>query len=99
MWTGLKENSEYSAQITPYHGHVNAEIIRRDKDKGFYDYKIDCWLTVMDKSFGRTFASSPRQKDWDAAKRWVEEQLKMIEENATVMVTMPQFLKTERHGA
>lgn len=92
MWTGLKENSEYTAQITPYHGKVHAEIIRRDKDKGFYDSRIDLWLTVMDKSFGSHFRSEPREIDYQRATKWVEEQLSMIEEYGTAMVTRPQHL-------
>jgi len=93
MWTGLKENSEYSAQITPYHGKVNAEIIRKDKETGFYSNKIDCWLTVMDKEFGSMWHKSPREKDWVAATKWVEEQLALIEKYGTVMVTKPEHLR------
>jgi len=90
MWTGLEENSEYSAQITPYHGKVNAEIISRDKDKGFYDSELDLWLTVMDKSFGSIWQSQPTEKDWKKATKWVNEQLEMIEKYGTVMVTKPK---------
>lgn len=92
MWTGLKENSEYTGQITPYHGKVNAEIIMRNKKEGFYESKIDLWLTVMDKSFGSSFASQPREKDYLDAQKWINEQLELIEKHATVMVTKPKFL-------
>ncbi len=92
MWTGLKENSEYSAQITPYQGKVNAEIIRRDKDKGFYDYKLDLWLTVLDKSFGSMWRKTPTEKYWQDANKWVNEQLELIEKYGTVMVTKPQHM-------
>ena len=90
MWTGLKENSEYSAQITPYHGYVNAEIICNHKDKGFN--KGGLWLTVMDKRFGRMFRNSPRKKDWENANKWIEKQLNLINEHGTVMVTKPKHL-------
>lgn len=93
MWTGLKDNAEYTAQITPYHGKVNAEIIMCDRKPGFYETKLDLWLTVMDKSFGRSYASQPREKDYLAAQKWVNEQLELIEKHATVMVTKPSFLK------
>ena len=93
MWTGLKENSEYSAQITPYGNKVNAEIIRRDKDKGFYDPKSDIWLTVLNKSFGSFWNSEPTEEDWAEANAWVEQQLKLIEKYGTVMVTKPKYLR------
>jgi len=93
MWTGLKENSEYSAQITPYGGKVNAEIIRRDRDKGFYEHKLGLWLTVCDKSFGSMWRSAPTEKDWQAATKWVEEQLNLIEKYGTVMVTKPEHIR------
>ena len=96
MWTGLKENSTYTAQITPYHGKVNAEILVLDKDKGFYEPKLGLYLTVMEKSFGRSFSTEPREQDWVDAKKWVETQLKMIEEHGTVIVTKPNFLKEYR---
>lgn len=92
MWTALKENSEYSAQITPFSGKVNAEIIRRDKDKGFYNSEIDCWLTVLDKSFGSMWRNAPTEKDWKDANKWINEQLDLIEKYGTVMVKKPQHL-------
>lgn len=93
MWTGLKKNSEYSAQITPYCGNVNAEIIRRDIDKGFYEHKLGLWLTVCDKSFGSRWRSAPTEKDWQNATKWVEEQLSLIEKYGTVMVTKPEHIR------
>jgi len=90
MWTGLKANNEYSAQITPYGNKVNAEIITRDKDKGFYDNGL--WLTVMDKSFSGSFTNEPREKDWIDANEWIEKQLNLIDKYGTVMVTKPKHL-------
>lgn len=91
MWTGLKENSEYSAQITPYGGRVNAEIICKDND--FYDRKLDLWLSVCNKSFGSIWRSAPTEKDWQKATKWVEEQLSLIGKYGTVVVTEPEFLR------
>lgn len=92
MLTGLKENSEYTAQITPYHGFVNAEIIVKDKDKGFHEPKLNLYITVMDKSFGKNFRSCPREKDYIAANKWIKEQLALIEKYGTVIVTKPNHL-------
>lgn len=93
MWTGLKENCEYSAQITPYRGKVYAEIIRRDRNKGFYEHTLGLWLTVSDKSFGSMFRSAPTEKDWQKATDWVEQQLNLIEKYGTVMVTQPEHIR------
>ena len=94
MWTGKYENAEYSAQIAPYHGRVHAEIIKRKKETGGFEGRLgsNLWLTVMDKSFGKAFRKEPREKDWLAAKAWVEEQLELITEHATGLVTTPKFL-------
>jgi hypothetical protein len=97
MWTGLKENSEYSAQITPYHGYVMAEIISRDKDTGLYDYKLDLWLTVLDKSFGSMWRKTPTEKDWQDANKWAIKQLELIEKYGTVIVKKPQHLRNNKN--
>jgi hypothetical protein len=47
----------------------------------------------MDKSFGKPFSSQPREKDWIAANKWVDEQLELISKHATVMITKPQHLR------
>jgi len=99
MWTGNKENSEYTAQITPYHNKVHAEIICREKnkDKGFNETTAgnNLWLTVMDKSFGKMFGNNPREKDWKDANDWVEKQLEMIKQYGTVMVIKPEHLRNQ----
>lgn len=93
MWTGKHDNSEYTAQIAPYHGKVHAEIIKRDKETGGYEYKLELWLTIMDKSFGKSMRKTPREEDYVAANKWVEEQLALIKKHATALVTTPKFLR------
>ena len=98
MWTGLKENTEYSAQITPYHGYVMAEIIaaEKNKEKGFNEhskYDSGLWLTVLDKRFGSWFRKTPTEQNWKDANKWVETQLDLIEKYGTVVVTKPQYLR------
>ena len=103
MWTGFKENTEYSAQITPYHNEVHAEIIVRDKnkDKGFHEHNSigGLWLTVMDKSFGsKWFTDEPTEDDWKNAVNWVETQLTLIEKYGTVMVTKPAHIRRSENA-
>ena len=92
MWTGLKENSEYTAQITPCHGYVIAEIICRGGDNGFYDNRLKLWLTVMDKFFGSSWRKAPKEEDWQKANDWVNKQLQMIGKYGTVVVTKPKHI-------
>lgn len=91
MWTDLKSNKEYTAQITPYHGKVNAEIL--SKNKAFFDPKMNIYLTVLDKSFGSFWRETPTEKNWKDANKWVEEQLKLISEYGTVIVSKPNHLR------
>lgn len=96
MWTGNKENAEYSAQITPYGGRVNAEIICKSNDKGFHEHRLNLWLTVCDKSFGKWWRrSAPTEQDWKDATEWVEEQLRLIEKYGTVIITKPKYLREQ----
>jgi hypothetical protein len=92
MWTGLKENSEYTAQITPYRNKVHAEIISKKKSRGYYDKFIDAHITIMDKTFGGFFSRYPKEKDYTDANKWVEEQLSLINSYGTVIVTEPEYL-------
>jgi len=93
-WTGLKEGNIYTAQITPYHGSVQAEIIcKHDSFKG-KEYLDDLWLCVMNKEFGRMFSSQPREKDWQRAVKWVETQLNLIEKYSTAVVKQPEPIST-----
>jgi hypothetical protein len=96
MWTGKNENEEYTAQIAPYHGKVHAEIIKRNPDTG--GREGDLWLTIMDKSFGKSRNSTPREEDYVAANKWVEEQLVLINKHATTLVTTPKFLRDINRG-
>jgi hypothetical protein len=93
MWTGKYEYAEYTAQIAPYHGKVHAEIIKTNKSTGGYQYDLKLWLTIMDMSFGKSLRRSPREEDYVAANKWVEEQLALIKKHATALVTTPKFLK------
>lgn len=96
MWTGKKDTHEYSAQITPYHGYVNAEIIYRDKDNAFnnghYDSKLRLWLTVSCKRFGSAFRSAPTEKDYQKATAWVERQLNLMDKYSTCALAEPRHL-------
>lgn len=91
MWTGKYENAEYTTQIAPYHGRIHAEIIKKNADTG--GKTGDLWLTVMDKSFGRSMANQPREKDWIAAHVWAKTQLDLITQYGTTLVTTPKFLR------
>lgn len=93
MLTSLKNQRTYTAQITPYGSKVHAEIVYTDKDKFFYDRKIELWHTAMHKSFGKTFASHPREQDYIDAKNWINEQLELIKKHATAIVAEPVYLK------
>ncbi len=91
MWTSIKNNRTYSAQITPYHGSVKVEIIYlSDAYRDIINKEL--WLTVMDKSFGSFFRSSPTEKNYKDATAWVEKQLELIEEYGTAIVKKPEFL-------
>lgn len=93
MWTGNNDNAEYTAQIAPYHGRVHAEILKCSKKTGGYDYNLKLWLTIMDKSFGKACHRTPREEDYVAANKWVEEQLALITKHATALVTTPKYLR------
>jgi len=94
MYTGLKtadaENMEYHAQISVYHGAVSVEILSKSYSKGL---RSDLYFTIMDKSFGKSFRSHPRQKDYDNAKKWMEDRMTDLLDNTTKLVTRPSWLK------
>ena len=93
MWTGKKEsvreNAEYTAQIYPYHGRIYVEILNK---KYSNDSKLDLYLTIIDKSFGRSY-NSPREKDWKAAHEWMNEQMNLIDKYGTSTVRIPEVLR------
>ena len=95
MWTGKYDNLEYTAQITPYHGKINAEIIKRNAETGGHEGRAgsNLWLTIMDKSFGKSMRKTPREEDWKAAHAWVKEQFDLINKYGTAIVTTPKFLR------
>jgi hypothetical protein len=39
------------------------------------------------------WSRNPREKDWIAATKWVEEQLSLIDKYGTVMVSKPEHLR------
>lgn len=91
MLTKIKTDKNlYSAQISCYQGRVYAEIIYKSKEMFEND---DLWITSLDKSFGSSFRTTPREKDWINANKWVGEQLTLIEKYATVITTKPNYLK------
>lgn len=94
MYTGRKkadiENTEYHAQLSVYHGKVHVEILSKKYSR---DHRIDLYLTVMDKSFGYSGRSHPRQKDYDNAKKWMENRMDELEKNTTVLLTRPIWMK------
>lgn len=91
MWTGKYENLEYTAQITPYHGKIYAEIIKKNAETG--GKSGDIWLSIMDKSFGKAFRKTPREKDWINAHGWVKKQFDLITTYGTALVTTPKYLR------
>jgi hypothetical protein len=91
MWTSLKANREYTAQITPYHNKVVAEILVKKESKTAF--LGDLYLTVAEKYFGSFFQKEVKESDWIKANEWVERQLSMIEKHGTVIVTRPQFIR------
>lgn len=99
IYTGTKENSEYSAQITPYQGYVYAEIISSKKNKDKFNDSSGLWLAVMSKRFGSRWRSAPREEDWIKANDWINEQLELINKYGTVVVTKPDHIRDiERQG-
>jgi hypothetical protein len=91
MWTGNKEGSIYTAQISTYNKKVNAEILCKDND--FHESRLNLWLCVMHKSFSPRWGKELTEKEWIAASKWVEEQLGLVEKHGTVLVTKPNFLR------
>ena len=91
MLTSIVEGSEYSYQIAPYHGYVHVHIVCRNRN--YQDNSTRLWLTIMDKKFGRAFASNPRPKDYKKAKVWANEQINLIRQNGTATIVKPEFLK------
>jgi len=90
MWTGNKENEEYTAQISPYHGQVHAEILSKKYSQSRQSPEL--WLNVMEKSFGKNRNNEPTQLDWENANKWVETQMTLIKKFGTVLVTRPKKL-------
>lgn len=96
MYTGKnkpdRENKEYHAQISVYHGTVRVDILSKTYS---FATGTDLYLTIMDKTFGRMFRSQPRPKDYENAKRWMNDRMNDLEEHTTHLITRPEFLK---HG-
>lgn len=86
------DNEEYTGQITPYNGKVTAEIIKKSNNEWFKDNDIDLYYLTAHKSFGSMWNSAPREKDWIAANKWMDEQFEMMEKYATVMITKPVYI-------
>lgn len=98
MWTGLKENNVYSAQVSVFRGAVKAEIILKDKEEakefGFFSVEMNLWLTVADKSFKPKWGREVSEREWKLATEWVEQQFELINKYSTVLVTKPNYIKT-----
>ena len=93
IYTDIKENSEYSAQITPHGGYVYAEIISSKKNKDKFNDSSRLWLAVMSKRFGSRWRSAPTESDWIKARDWINEQLGLINKYGTVVVTKPEHIR------
>lgn len=90
-YKSIKDDREYTVQITPFRGVVSADIISRRKC--YTDDRLPgLYLTIMTKGFGSWWRSAPRESDWLRAKKWAEQQLDLIERHGTVTVTTPQWL-------
>lgn len=65
---------EYKKQVYPNRWGVEAEISQ-------YDKKHDLWLLVARKTFN-PFTGGIKQKHYDAANKWADEQVDMIKKNS-----------------
>jgi hypothetical protein len=91
MLDSIHENkTEYAGQLTVYNGYVNVSIICTNSF--YYISNVKLWISVMNKSFGKFFRSSPRESDWVKAKKWMDEQLALINKYATDIKVKPQEL-------
>lgn len=65
---------QYSKRVYPNRGSVEAEISQ-------YSKKYDVWLLVAGKTF-KPFMGGIKQKHYDAANKWADEQVDMIKKNS-----------------
>lgn len=91
MLTGMKDQRVYTAQITPYCNEVVAEIVYTD----LKDFQTGLYYTAIRKTFGSSFYKQPRENDWINAKKWVDEQLRLIEKYSTALVKSPVPFRTQ----
>lgn len=90
LYTISKNKKQYTAQITPHRGYVNAEIICTNLSS--YNEDNSVHICVCHKSFGSFFRTAPTEKDWINANYWVSTQLKYIEKYGTTVVKQPENL-------
>jgi len=95
LLTSIKEGREYTKQISVYGGKVYAEIIYLNAETDKED-SVDLWLCSLHKSFGRMWASEPREKDYQAANAWADEQLALLEKYTTAKVKEAQIFIDKR---
>lgn len=88
----VNDNSKtYAKQIHPYNGKVYAEIIYQSKETD-YDWQSKLWYVSMYKSFGSSWNSAPREKDYINAHEWCDEQLRLLSEYGVVKIQQAQFI-------
>jgi len=81
----VKENAHYTAQLHPYHGRVYAEILCKHTSFQMGGF----WSTIADKSFGNPF-SGLKDKNFEDAHKWIDEQFRMIEKHCTAIINTPK---------
>jgi hypothetical protein len=77
----MRETKGYFPKLTPHNGFVCAEINKKTdpvKDTG-HD------INVMSKDFGSQFRRSPKESDWNKARDWCRQQMKLISENEDLL--------------
>lgn len=85
-----KDNTEYVFQIYPSGGQVHVEIFYRDLKKS-----EDKYYCIIHRSFGCFFRSWPSKSDYIRARKFVNDQHRLIKENCTVFIKEPKFLDSK----
>jgi len=92
----VEEKLEYTGQISFYGSTVTAEILKKNPNNQNYDHLRNSWWKVADKQFGEFgFRKFPKQKSFDAAKKWLSESLESVSNNCTALVSEPAFIDNE----
>jgi hypothetical protein len=78
----------YSATLNQDNIWVHAEIVRKTTTQSKFEDLVNS------KDFGNVFLSKPKQRHYNQAKKWLTEQLNMLQKNTDNEIVWPDFLKT-----